>query len=468
MSKNCALYLLLSILICACEKDSDKSAEALQLTEIREEYSAGDNTTFDFSENAFGEASPNLSVALQDTFVIGNSFFRSNWVMAGASAQARDGLGPVMNAVSCGACHFKDGRGSPPNSNTDELNALLFRLSINGEDEHGRPNPDPNYGGQLNNKAIMGVEAEGTVKVSYEEIKGNFADGSVYTLRKPLYEFSNLKYGALAADIHFSPRIAQQIPGLGSLESIEETTILMNADENDANGDGISGKPNYVWDVKNQKKSLGRFGWKANQPSIFQQTAAAFNGDIGITTSLFPNQNLTDYQYALYGNLMNGGSPELPDEKLNAVVTYIQTLAVPARRDFRNGDVLRGKQLFTQLKCNSCHIPKMKTGMNAVSDLANQEIRPYTDLLLHDMGTELADNRADFLATGSEWRTAPLWGIGMVQIVNKHTFLLHDGRARTIEEAILWHDGEAKLSKEGYTSLSKTDRNMLLRFLNSL
>jgi CxxC motif-containing protein (DUF1111 family) len=465
--KSIPFILLLATILYAC---SENERPAIASAEPGEEMSGGENfTTFDFSENAFGEPGQNLTSAEETQFGTGNFFFRSNWVTAPASVASLDGVGPMMNAISCGSCHFKDGRAKPPASPTENLNGLLFRLSVPGVGPHGGSSDEPNYGGQFQDKSILGVNEEGDVHVSYVEQAGQYADGAAYSLRKPVYEFTNLKYGALQNDFEYSPRIAQQVPGLGLLENVSEQTILAFADDNDANGDGISGRANYVWDEVNQKSTLGRFGWKANQPSLLQQTAGAFNGDIGITTSVFPSEGLSPAQAAIYGALPNGGTPEISDENLAKIALYIKTLAVPARRDWQETQVLRGKLLFTQLNCSGCHIPKMQTAAsNSVGALNNQTIRAYTDLLLHDMGEGLADNRPDFLATGREWRTPPLWGLGMIKTVNGHTFLLHDGRARTIEEAILWHGGEASRSKDDFTQLSKTDREALLRFIESL
>ncbi len=463
----CLISCLLLISFAACEKEPD-----LGIAEVdtQEELSGGKNfTTFDFSENAFGVQGKNLSSTESGQFVVGNSLFRSNWVSAPSSVQSLDGLGPMMNAISCGSCHFKDGRAKPPAFPEDNLNGLLFRLSIPGATTHGEPPGDPIYGGQFQDKAILNVQNEGKVRVSYQEVIGKYADGTSYSLRKPIYEFYNLNFGALHPAVMVSPRIAQQIPGLGLLENVPEGIILTFADENDKNEDGISGRPNYVWDVKNQQTTLGRFGWKANQPSLLQQTAGAFNGDIGITTSIFPVDGLTEKQLKLYANVPNGGSPELSDEQLEKIVTYVKTLAVPARRSWEEKKVLRGKFLFQELKCAACHIPQLQTGTQSnIAALNNQIIRPYTDLLLHDMGEGLADNRPDFLATGSEWRTPPLWGIGMIKTVNQHTFLLHDGRARNLEEAILWHGGEAEAAKVKFTTISKADREALIAFLESL
>ena len=274
-------------------------------------------------------------------------------------------------------------------------------------------------------------------------------------------------YGPIANNINISPRVANQMIGLGLLEAIDENTLLNFSDENDSNSDGISGRPNYVWDVENNSTKIGRFGWKANQPNLRQQVAAAFNGDIGITSTLFPLENCPPGVDC--NTLPNGGSPEIPDNNLNHVTLYSSTLGVPARRNWDEIEIQEGKALFNQINCNSCHIPQIVTGNHPTIDaLSNQIIRPYTDLLLHDMGDELSDNSTDFLATGNEWRTPPLWGIGLIETVNGHTRLLHDGRARNMEEAILWHGGEAENSKLAFKNLDAINREKVISFLNTL
>jgi CxxC motif-containing protein (DUF1111 family) len=331
----------------------------------------------------------------------------------------------------------------------------------------GGPVAEPNYGLQFNNRAILGAKPEGNVSITYTEIPGTYSDGSSFSLRKPNYDFTNLGYGSLHSSFLFSPRIANQVMGLGLLESVPESTILSYADENDSNRDGISGKPNKVWNFQTMQMELGRFGWKANQPNLYQQTAGAFLGDMGITSPLFPEENLTPIQQNMYSNIPNGGMPEITIDNLNRVVAYMKTLAVPARRNVNDIVVLKGKKIFSQLNCNGCHKPLMTT-KSSIDQLNNQVIRPYTDLLLHDMGEELADNRPDFLANGKEWRTPPLWGLGLIRTVNGHTFLLHDGRARNMEEAILWHAGEATQSRDKFKQLSKSDRDAVIKFLESL
>jgi CxxC motif-containing protein (DUF1111 family) len=255
--------------------------------------------------------------------------------------------------------------------------------------------------------------------------------------------------------------------GLGLLAAIMDDDILDNVDEFDADGDSISGKANYVWNVEEERLTLGRFGWKANQPSLRQQIAGAFNGDLGVTSSLFPSENCNPWLDC--DAMENGGEPELTDVQLDQQELYIAALSVPIRRNYKDVDVLKGKIIFSEIGCNNCHKEEFVTGdYEVLSQLSNQTIRPYTDLLLHDMGEGLADDSPDFLATGQEWRTPPLWGIGLIETVNGHEFLLHDGRARDIEEAVLWHGGEAAKSQRNYRELCEADRTRLIKFLESL
>ncbi len=431
------------------------------------EHLGGDTTAFTNTRNAFGLSARNLEGDERRTFAVGNSFFRQNWVTAPASTEARDGLGPVFNALSCSSCHFLDGRAKPPDSSEDPERGLLFRLSVPGKGPHGGPSPDPTYGGQLQDRAVLLVPPEGSMIVRYGEMPGKFDDGEPYSLRAPAYDIGGLTFGPLHPEVRLSPRIAPAIVGMGLLEAIPEADILAMADPEDADGDGISGKANMVWDVRQGKPVLGRFGWKANQPTVEQQTAGAFLGDIGITSSLFPEENCQPTQVECR-ETPNGGAPEIPDERLEQVVFYVQTLAVPAMRNVDDPQVKRGAEVFTKAGCQSCHTPSYTTGEHPVQAVANQPIFPYTDLLLHDMGEGLADGAGDFDATGREWRTPPLWGIGLVETVNGHTMFLHDGRARNLTEAILWHGGEAAKSRDAFRGLSKEERSALIKFLESL
>ena len=445
--------------IAACRDD-----DQVDLSMVYNPLLGGETTAFSVGTNAFELSARNLPNDIRRIFEVGDSFFNQNWVTAPASTEARDGLGPTHNALSCSSCHSHDGRGKPPDQPGDPERGLLLRLSVPGTNG---PVDEPRYGGQLQDRSILGVPVEGRIVIDYVEMPGAYPDGSSYSLRQPVYRIEDLAFGPLHPDVMVSPRVAPATIGMGLLEAIPDANILALSDPEDANEDGISGRPNYVRDVKTDELALGRFGWKANQPSVNQQAAAAFLGDIGITSSLFPNENCPAGQEACR-QAPNGGEPELPDERLRKVTIYTQTLAVPAMRNIEDEQVEHAR-LFVQTQCALCHTPRHETGdTHPLAPLRNQVIFPYTDLLLHDMGDGLADHRPDGQASGTEWRTPPLWGIGLVQKVNGHTMFLHDGRARSMEEAILWHGGEAEESRGKFMNLTKDERNALIRFLESI
>lgn len=437
--------------------------------------SGGATTVLDKSSNAFSLPANNLSILRRDNFFIGNAFFKQPWVIAPSSTSARDGLGPLFNSNSCQGCHVKDGKGHPPLSREDNFLSTLVRLSIPAETDEQKALlttagvvPEPNYGDQIQPNSIPGVKGEATPRFDYEEVKGQFKDGETYTLLKPKLQLEQLNYGDLHPKAQLSARVAPVMIGMGLLEAIPEADVVALADPEDNNGDGISGRINQVWDVKAQKTVLGRFGWKANQPTVAQQSAGAFHGDLGITSPLFAAAPCSSTQADCL-KAPNGGQPEINQELMEMVTFYASLLAVPARRDVKDPEVLKGERLFKQANCSACHLPELTTGVKPdFPELENQKIQPFTDLLLHDMGEGLADQRPDFLASGSEWRTAPLWGIGLVETVNGHTRFLHDGRARNLMEAILWHGGEAERSRENVLNMSQAERTALLRFLNSL
>ncbi|MGV3631447.1 MAG: di-heme oxidoredictase family protein [Bacteroidota bacterium] len=457
------LFLAAGAFLWGCKKDKAPLAVAYAQYENGEELSAGNLTVHDESGLAFSYQVKGVSQDEKLLFFVGNSFFQDNWVEAPSSTTARDGLGPLFNSKSCAGCHFRDGRGQPFKNK-----GMLFRLSLPGNAPDNGPLAELIYGGQLQDNGISTVQNEGTMNISYTEIAGTYPDGTSYSLRKPAYSISGINYGGMDGSLLISPRVGQQMIGLGLLELIRESDLLAIADENDADGDGISGRPNYVWNPLTQMVQMGRFGWKANTATIELQVAGAFNGDIGITTGIFPMQNHTASQTACQG-LPDGGTPEIADDDLAKVVLYSRTLGVPIRRNYKNQDVLEGKKLFNGNDCAKCHTPKFTTGNSgSINALKNVTIRPFTDMLLHDMGDDLADNRPDYLANGREWRTQPLWGLGLIKIVGNHTYLLHDGRARSIEEAILWHGGEAENSKNKFKQLSKKERQQLIWFLESL
>jgi CxxC motif-containing protein (DUF1111 family) len=427
--------------------------------------SGGDGTVFDTSRNAFSLPARNLVEEHRPSFFVGNSFFNQNWVAAPASVAGRDGLGPLFNARSCSTCHFKDGRSRPPDPD-QPLGTMLLRISVPGSDKHGGPLPDPTYGDQIQGMSIPGVAREADVLVSYAEKSGAFADGEPYSLRSPTYRLSELGYGPVAPTLLTSARVAPAMIGMGLLEAIPESTLRQLADLKDR-GDGVSGRFNRVWNPIANRRELGRFGWKAEQPSVRLQTAAAFAGDIGITSSLFRSENHTAPEAHVIARVP-ASAPEVSDAIFDDVVVYARTLAVPAARAQDDPIVSRGRDLFGIARCIACHVSELRTGPSDLPELANQIIHPYTDLLLHDMGEALADGRPVFDASASEWRTPPLWGLGLIAKVNGHTFLLHDGRARSIVEAVLWHGGEALPARERFRAMSKQDRAALVAFLESL
>ena len=462
-----ATLLVLAVAVFAACREPDQPHAPTPVPLILVAESGGATTAFTTTRNAFGLSARNLNTLERRTFAVGNSFFRQNWVTAPASTEARDGLGATFNALSCSSCHLLDGRGKPPDGPDDGERGLLLRLSIPGADPRGGPLPEPVYGGQLQDRAIFGVPPEGEFIIVYQEIPGGFADGEQYSLRRPTYQIRKLAFGAMNPETLVSPRVAPAIVGMGLLEAISEADILSAADPDDDDGDGISGRVNMVWDERKDAMSLGRFGWKANVPTVEQQTAGAFLGDLGVTSEIFPEESCTAAQEDCMA-APNGGRPEIGEKRLADVVFYTQTLAVPAMRDISDPQVQKGAQIFVQAGCVACHTPEHTTGAHEIEAVSNQTIYPYTDLLLHDMGPELADARPDFEANGQEWRTPPLWGIGLVETVNGHTMFLHDGRARNLNEAILWHGGEGSRARDAFKALTKEEREALIRFLNSL
>ncbi|ROM92459.1 di-heme oxidoredictase family protein [Pseudomonas brassicacearum] len=473
-----SLPLRLSALLLALGLSACDDAPRFTKAEPGEARSGGAATVRKTDQNAFSLPSANLSPTRRLDFSVGNSFFRSPWVIAPSTTTARDGLGPLFNTNGCQNCHIKDGRGHPPTADSDNAVSMLVRLSIPNAPAYAKVIeqmgvvPEPVYGGQLQDMAVPGVAPEGKVRVDYDPVPVRFTDGTEIELRKPKLLITQLGYGPMHPDTLFSARVAPPMIGLGLLEAIADADILANADAQAKAKNGIAGRPNRVWDDAQQKTVLGRFGWKAGQPNLNQQNVHAFSGDMGLTTRLRPfddcTQAQTDCLQAPNGNGPDG-EPEVSDNILRLVLFYSRNLAVPARRDVNGSQVLAGKNLFYQAGCQSCHTPKFTTAANAAEpELANQVIRPYSDLLLHDMGEGLADNRSEFQASGRDWRTAPLWGIGLTQAVSGHTQFLHDGRARNLLEAVLWHGGEARAAQQQVLAFNAEQRAALLAFLNSL
>ncbi len=432
--------------------------------------------------DAFSHPSGNISFEREMDFKLGNGLFRKLWVAAPATTLASDGLGPLSNARACQNCHLKDGRGRPPATADEPAVSMFLRLSVpGGTGPEGIAGylatlPDPTYGGQLQNFASRGLVAEGRMVITTTKQTVALADGTVVTLQAPAYAVADVSHGPLDAAVMLSPRVAPQMIGLGLLEAVPAADILAGADPEDADGDGISGRPNIVWSIEHDGPMLGRFGLKAGAPTVKEQSAGAFAGDMGLSTPLHPDPwgdctaVQTDCRSAPHGQepgLRDG--LEVDGQSLDLVTYYSRNLAVPVRRDVAAPDVLRGKALFDQAGCGGCHTPKFVT--NRLTDQPEQSFQliwPYTDLLLHDMGEGLADNRPEALATGREWRTPPLWGIGLTEAVSGHTRFLHDGRARNLLEAILWHSGEGASARNAVIKLPEPDRQALITFLESL
>jgi len=473
-----SLLLRLSALFLALGLSACDDAPRFTKAEPGEARSGGATTVRKTDQNAFSLPSANLPPSRRVDFSVGNSFFRSPWVIAPSTTTARDGLGPLFNTNACQNCHIKDGRGHPPAPDAANAVSMLVRLSIPDSPAYANVIeqlgvvPEPVYGGQFQDMAVPGVTPEGKVRVEYTPVPVRFKDGTEVELRKPVLQFTQLGYGPMHPDTRFSARVAPPMIGLGLLEAIPEDAILANAAAQAKENNGIKGRVNRVWDDELQKTVAGRFGWKAGQPNLNQQNVHAFSGDMGLTTSLRPFDDCTDAQTACkQAPSGNGpdGEPEVSDNILRLVLFYTRNLAVPARRGVNDEQVLAGKNLFFQAGCQSCHTPKYTTAANAAEpELANQVIRPYSDLLLHDMGEGLADHRSEFQASGRDWRTPPLWGIGLTQAVSGHTQFLHDGRARNLLEAVIWHGGEAQQAQQQVLSFNAEQRAALLAFLNSL
>lgn len=500
-------------------------------TVLAEEYLAGgDATSFDNSKDAFS----NRPSAIEDNFVLDGNFTSGDHIFR----TPHENAGPLLNTSNCQGCHLSDGRGVIPTSIEQPFTSALVKIG----DAFGDPDPTygdqiqtfaeqsftssdfqsgwPVYEGSLNGDQVFG---EAFTFVLYEEINGQYPDGESYTLRKPTYYTKDMSFGPFTSDIRFSTRVAPQVFGSGLLEAIPQENILALADELDENADGISGKASMVTNLITNEQELGRFSYKAQSPSVLQQGANAYLGDMGITTFMFPDENCTQAQASCIAKAAQetevGDITDLSNLELAFVEFYNRVLAVPARRNFDpsneiwDEEVIAGRASFFNINCTACHTPRHVTetaqgsvlgeiSLTRLEDdaapievLSNQTIFPYTDLLLHDMGGScqvsresidgmacttgeecmyvqrcegLADGLIQGDASGTEWKTAPLWGLGLVTTVNPSATFLHDGRARTIEEAILWHSGEAEQSKLAFMQLSAQERAELLLFLESL
>ena len=446
----------LAVLFLSCSRHDDNL-----LSKLEGEEAGGETTVFVNTSQAFGLPAPNLSADNLEKHLAGDVAFGALFVAN--PAPKNGGLGSVFNNNSCNGCHPSDGRASVPES-INSMSGLFLKISVPGTDEHGGPVSVPGFGTQLQHQSVYGYQPEAQMAVTYKQQEVSLADGTVVTLQKPLYSIVS-PYIPLPGNVLISPRIGMPVFGLGLLEAIPEQAIMANADPDDQDKDGISGKANRVWDPVSETVKLGRFGWKAGTPCILVQSAGAYNEDMGLTNYLKPVESSFGQSNSDPGSV----SPELSREDLANVTFYSMTLGVPAGRNFDDPEVISGHRIFEQINCSSCHVASFTTDTyDGIPEISNQKIFPYTDMLLHDMGDGLADNRPEFLANGNEWKTRPLWGIGLTALTSGHTSFLHDGRARNLTEAILWHGGEAEKSRDDFRKLSTSEREVLLRFLESL
>jgi len=449
------------------------------------------------TSESYSKPSSNITASRKGAFFIGNAFFRQPWVVAPASTDSRDGLGALFNVAACQSCHIKDGRGHAPTRSDDDADSLLIRLAMPATTEAQRQTlkdsliekvVPPMYGGQLQDRGVQGVPAEARIVVEWRDKPVTFADGHVETLRAPTFNLTKPGYGPFDDALMVSPRVALPMIGLGLLEQIPDDDIKKQAiNANEANSD-ISGKFNMVMDPQTGKVALGRFGWKAGQTKLITQNQSAFNEDMGLTSNIRPHESCMPAQTACVNATTgadeqgNGKPPvEVNDEVAKFVEFYTRNLAVPHRRNAEDKLVLAGKKRFYDMGCQSCHTPRYQLPKTDDDHLEQhgQVIYPYTDLLLHDMGDGLADRtiagklpskdlQVEFLANSYEWRTPALWGIGLAQTVDPQATFLHDGRARTLMEAVLWHGGEAEKQKQKVLKLDKQGRSELNAFLKSL
>ncbi|WP_417810771.1 di-heme oxidoredictase family protein [Thalassospira alkalitolerans] len=435
---------------------------------------------------AFTHYSANMAFEKRLDFKLGEALFQRLWVTAPTRTKAADGLGPLFNSRACNGCHIRNGRGHPVDENDPSAGAtsMLLRLSVPPKTDadrellasgHASTLPDPVYGGQFQDFSIPAIPAEGKVTVHYKTHTITLSDGQTVDLRNPTYGMTDLAYGPLDDDVMISPRIAPPMIGLGLLEAIPDDVLIAASDPDDRDGDGISGRLNRVWDIAKGDLAIGRFGWKAGMPTLDQQNQNAFQFDIGLSTPLYPlgYSDCTKAQ-SLCRGAPDGNDPEFDNleahgQITNLVLYYARNVAPPMRRHASDPDVIAGRDIFNSIGCASCHTPSYQLPVRAdLPEQSGQVIWPYTDLLLHDMGDGLADHRPEARASGTEWRTPPLWGLGRAREIDPRAGYLHDGRARTLLEAVLWHDGEAAPARDAVTILPLSDRSKLLAFLKSL
>jgi len=486
------------------DKTADDSAPVEYLNIVK---TAGLGSSLDPfpTSHGFRTPIPTLNDAEMEHHFKGDLLFERNF--SDDPTRPEFGLGPVFNNTSCISCHNRDGRGSLPVGlqfsswkKLTQNEAIFLRISIESpdilartptaENHYNEPVPVPGFSGQLFHlgsyqlrEDVPGL-GQAAVWMKLEKSSFTYPDGQSVELIKPLFRVDNgydqWLYGLEKSrlqnnDVRFSPRLGMPMFGLGLLEAIPEEDIIEQS-QKDFSAQGVHGSLNWVYDIGKAKegifpaRSLGRFGLKANTPTILHQALGALNGDMGVTNPWFPKESIlgTDLFKDYDRRIPQKNEIEASEEISQALVFYSQTLAVPPRRNVEDLDVQAGAHLFQSVQCTTCHRPSWTTGFSPTHSLSRQKIYPFTDMLLHDMGEGLADHRQDFLADGRQWRTRPLWGIGLTQVVNPRASYLHDGRARNLEEAILWHDGEARHSRDLFTRLPRSQRLQVIDFLRSL
>jgi CxxC motif-containing protein (DUF1111 family) len=407
----------------------------------------------------------------RERFLRGRSLFRRAWVVGPNADDAGVGLGPLYNRLSCIACHPANGRGRSPDGPEERLQSMLVRLSLPGRGPHGGPRPHPAYGDQLNEEGVPGVPGEARVAVRWSERTQHLPDGEPVSLRRPLLHFNEPAYGRLDG-VLVSPRVGMGVYGLGLLARVPDAALQAMAREHLP--DGVHGRVNRVWDPVAQQMRSGRFGWKANVASLEAQVVQAAAGDLGLSSPALPAPACAPRQAACL-QAARPATPaasvatELAAADVEALASYLAGLAAPPARDDDSAGMAHGRRLFAQTGCALCHRPALPVGPDpdARSAAAAGPVAAYTDLLLHDLGPGLSDGRPDYRASGRQWRTAPLWGLGLVPRVNEHSQYLHDGRARNLQEAVLWHGGEAARARQRYAALPRADRQALLDFVAS-
>ncbi len=457
--------MIVAFLATGCSNDSEEKQKTLTTKQNTNVKKITPNIhTSKQSKQAFKQAFK-LNHDEEDIHILGRSFFTIPWSQAPSVTTARDGLGPLYSANTCIHCHPNNGAGTPM-KNGFISRSLVMRLSIpntqNMDDDLIEKNgfvPEPTYGGQLSLHSNTNTPFEGRISLNYKNIILKYEDNSTCKIQKPTYSINKLQYGEFDKNVNIAPHIGLALIGLGAIEMIEEKDILAKEDIYDKDKDGISGKANWVYNPESNTTELGRFTWKAAAATVKQQAANAAHNDMSLSNPIYPGDNCTDKQVECLKANQGIHDFDLPMYRLDAIAFYLKTLRIPRER--KTANFAKGKKIFNSLGCVKCHTSEYK-----LSD--GNTIKPYSDFLLHDMGDALSDGHTMFKASANEFRTPPLWSMGLYEKASGKMALLHDGRARNIEEAILWHGGESTSQQGAFKALNKQDRNYLIEFLKGI